>query len=465
MARLVVLSNRVADLNQQTQTGGLAVGLADAIKSRGGLWFGWNGSIEAEPSDTPDVSGTETVKMASLSLSDREYKQYYTCFSNSFLWPLLHYRADLLRYHEICFSCYRKVNARFAASAADLLRSDDLVWVHDYHLIPLGRELRERSCRQRIGFFLHTPFPPPDLFAVAPDGEWLARSMLAYDVVGFQTRADAEHFIHYVTDLDDIDATSDGVRHAGRDIKVGAFPIGIDVDAVADMSRQTADDELVEHVKPDVPEMKTIIGVDRLDYSKGLPDRMKAFQTLLETEPALRGAVTYLQIAPPSREDVPAYVDIREELERVAGSINGDWGEFNWTPIRYIHRNIPRETVAFLFRQSDVGFVAPLRDGMNLVAKEFVVAQNPDDPGVLVLSKFAGAAEDLVDAVIVNPFDPEATARSLRDALFMPLDERQDRHAALLARVRKRDNHAWLSAFLDALSGPASADATGPPPG
>lgn len=457
MSRLVIVSNRVANLEVSTQTGGLAVGLADALKERGGVWFGWNGERDGETGGEVHVEKIGKVDRVAAPISPRDFEDYYLGYANSVLWPLFHYRLDLVNYTPSFFEGYKRVNETFACQLAPFLKPDDIVWVHDYHLIPLAGFLRALGCRQRIGFFLHIPFPPPDLLAAAPNHAELVASLLEYDLVGLQTSTDAVNLKHYVTEhASAVQVAENRFSLGERSMLIDSFPIGIDATGFAAMAREADEDVQVDMVRRRMLGRQLIVGVDRLDYSKGLPERMKAFNLLLSQHPELEKAVTFLQIAPPTREEVDAYADIRMELESLAGSINGRFADFNWTPIRYIHRSVSRGKLAPLFRSSQVGFVTPLRDGMNLVAKEYVAAQNPDDPGVLVLSQFAGASEEMRQALIVNPYDLDDMARQLYRALTMPLKERKRRHAALLKTVIRNDAKAWLSAFL------ASLDDTGP---
>jgi trehalose 6-phosphate synthase len=453
LSRLVIVSNRVANLRKTTQTGGLAVGLADALKQRGGVWFGWSGKIEADGGDEqPNVDKIGKVTRVSIGLTERDYEEYYLGYANSVLWPLCHYRLDLVNFQQAYFEGYVRVNRKFASCLLPFLEPRDMIWVHDYHLMPLAEELRRSGCRQRIGFFLHIPFPPPDLLAAATSHEYLVECLSAYDLIGFQTEADLTNFRRYIEENSGAEELADGLmRMGGNTFEAGAFPIGIDVDHFAEMAEKGSEEVAIDQMRRQMLGRKQVVGVDRLDYSKGLPDRFKAFERLLEIHPDIHKKVSLLQIAPPTREDVQSYADIREELERLSGAINGRFADFNWTPIRYLHRNVPRDKLAALFRSSQVGFVTPLRDGMNLVAKEFVAAQEKDDPGVLVLSQFAGAAEQMVEALIVNPYDIDAMAEALYLALTMPLDERKKRHEALFRRIKAGDACAWLNGFLAAL--------------
>ncbi|MBO6718411.1 MAG: trehalose-6-phosphate synthase [Rhizobiaceae bacterium] len=449
MTRLVIVSNRVADLTKATQSGGLAVGLADALRKRGGVWFGWNGEQHDTLPESAHAKRVGNVQMLSAPLTPEDYAQYYVGFANSVLWPLFHYRLDHVEYEPEFFDGYCRVNNYFADLLVPHLEPDDLVWVHDYHLIPMADCLRRRGCGQRLGFFLHIPFPPHDLLSASPNHERLVEMLLHYDVIGFQTAADVSNFRHYVEDWNVATIADDGtLQFDGRSIVLKAYPIGIDVETFRTMSAAAPEDVRIDTDRRELLRRKQIIGVDRLDYSKGLPERFRAFERLLAHHPELERVVSFLQIAPSTREDVDAYADLRAELEGLAGSINGRHSDFNWTPLRYINRPVSREKLAALFRASHVGLVTPLRDGMNLVAKEFVAAQDAEDPGVLVLSQFAGAAEDLAEALIINPYDEDGMADAIHAALHMPRDERRERHAALLKRIREHDAAAWLASFM-----------------
>jgi trehalose 6-phosphate synthase len=453
MSRLVVVSNRLAD-PRKTAAGGLAVALGEALQRSGGLWFGWSGETDDKAADTPvRVQRAGNVTLATLDLSTAEHAQYYLGYSNSVLWPVFHYRLDLADFDAGGLDGYRAVNRRFAQRLATLLQADDTIWVHDYHLIPLAAELRALGIAQRIGFFLHIPLPPPLILAALPGHEWLMRSLFAYDLVGFQSHADLAHFARYVHNEARAEQRSDDLFHAfGRTVRARAFPIGIDVDEFVALGAGAEARDSLATMREQYARRRLLIGVDRLDYSKGLPQRLRAFRALLERYPENRSSATLIQVASPSRESVHAYADLRRELEGLAGAVNGDFGDLDWMPVRYIHRTVARKRLPGLFRAARVAVVTPLRDGMNLVAKEYVAAQDEADPGVLVLSRFAGAAEQLGDALLVNPYDTIGMAETLQRALHMPLDERQARHARLLAQIRAHDVHWWCRSYLDALS-------------
>ncbi len=455
MSRLVVVSNRLAD-PRKSAAGGLAVALGDALTRTGGLWFGWSGKIVED--GTPGegevhLQQAGNVALATVDLSRQDHDSYYLGYSNGVLWPVFHYRLDLADFDGGTIAGYRRVNQLFARKLLPLLQPDDTIWIHDYHLIPLAAELRAMGCTQRIGFFLHIPLPPPLLLAAIPQHEWLLKAFFAYDLVGFQSQADTAHFQRYVQTEAQAESPAPGVFRAfGRTVRAQAFPIGIDVDEFERLTHAKEAWETYTDMKEEYKRRRLLIGIDRLDYSKGIPNRIRAFRELLKNYPENRNIATLIQIASPSRESVDAYADIRHELEGLCGAINGDYGELDWMPVRYIHRNVARKRVPGLCRVARVALVTPLRDGMNLVAKEYVTAQDPQDPGVLVLSRFAGAAEQLKEALLVNPYDTHGTAETIQQALRMPLEERVRRHSRLLETIRTYDVHWWRTTFLETLA-------------
>jgi trehalose 6-phosphate synthase len=455
MGRLVVVSNRVAD-PRKTAAGGLAVALGDALAASGGLWFGWSGHVLG-----PDEGGADapaklqragTTTLATLDLSQADYDAYYLGYANSVLWPVFHNRLDLAEMDRSDVNGYRRVNRMFAHRLAALLQPDDVVWIHDYHLIPLAAELRALGCEQRIGFFLHIPLPPPLIMAAIPQHEWLMRSLFAYDLLGFQSHTDVAHFARYVHNEARAEQREDDIFTAfGRSVRACALPIGIDVDEFQALGEAREAQEMQVTMHEQYGKRRLLIGVDRLDYSKGLPQRLRAYQRLLQNYPENRGNVVLLQVAAPSRESVDAYAELRVELEGISGALNSEYGEIDWMPVRYMNRAVARKRLPALFRAACVALVTPLRDGMNLVAKEYVAAQNPDDPGVLVLSRFAGAAEQMTDALLVNPYDTQAVAEAIQHALQMPLEERKLRHQRLLSGIREFDVHWWHKEFMHKL--------------
>ena len=449
MSRIVLVSNRVVDLRKAPQAGGVAVALADVVRSRGALWFGWNGEIKADgEEDRVEREG----RLATVKLSATEHQGYYLGYANSVLWPVFHNRLDVAQFEAGFFDQYVEVNRHLAELLQPLLRADDVVWVHDYHLIPFAAELRRRGVANAIGFYLHIPFPPWQTFMAIPEHQQLARSLAAYDLIGLQTKADVANLIDYISNGVNGRIVPDGrIRLFDRLLSVASFPVGIDV---ADFAKAKRDARLVQARAS----VSRIIGVDRLDYTKGLPQKLKAFGRFLEKYPQYQGQVVLTQIAPPTRQSVDAYSDIRHQLETLSGSINGRFGELDWVPIHYIHRSTPRRRLAGIYRSSRIGMVTPLRDGMNLVAKEYVAAQDADDPGVLILSQFAGAVEEMGEALIVNPYNVEESADAIRMALEMKLDERRARYESLMAAVRKHDVKSWYQSFLAHLERVRAAD-------
>src|SRR6201991_4791542 len=383
VSRLVVVSNRVAD-PRKAAAGGLAVAVKESLAQTGGLWFGWSGNIHDEMPDPGSEVRLQTVgniKLATCDLTQEDHDGYYLGYANGVLWPVFHYRLDLANFDVRFAAAYRRVNRLFAHRLMPLLRVDDVIWVHDYHLIPLAAELRAMGCGNRIGFFLHIPMPPPLIMAAIPEHEWLMRSLFAYDLVGFQSEADVTHFTSYVESEAGAKALPNNHLQAfDRTLRVGAFPIGIDVDSFSDLASAQDGIEMFARMREEYSRRRLLLGVDRLDYSKGLPQRVNAFRELLAHYPANRNSATLIQIASPSREDVSAYSDLRSEMDSLCGAINGESGELDWMPVRYIHRNVARKRLPGLYRASRVALVTPLRDGMNLVAKEFIAAQDPTDP-------------------------------------------------------------------------------------
>jgi len=454
MRRIVVVSNRVVDLKKAAQAGGVAVAIADLFRVRPGLWFGWNGKLvdSHDAPGAPDVRIAKSIggsTLATLPLTADEHRDYYLGYSNSVLWPVFHNRLDLARFEAGFYARYMEVNDRFARGLAALIQPDDVIWIHDYHLIPLGGMLRRAGITNPIGFFLHIPVPPSQAFLAVPEHRELAQALTAYDLIGLQTQADVANLIQFLEDSVSGRILQDG-RIAAFDhrLAIESFPVGIDPDAFAG---GTATPQIAQSADG----VQRIIGVDRLDYSKGLPEKFRAFGHFLEKYPAYRRRIVLSQIAPPTRESVEAYHDIRQTLEALSGKINGMFGELDWVPIHYIYRSAPRDRLRDIYRASRIGFFTPLRDGMNLVAKEYVASQNPTDPGVPILSRFAGAAEQLVDALIVNPYNLEETADAIKTALDMDRSERIERYTRLMSVIRGYDSAAWCASFLATLEAAA----------
>jgi trehalose 6-phosphate synthase len=451
VGRLVIVSNRVGS-SLNANDGGLATALLTALERRESVWFGWSGKIVDEPPGPTRIQRDGSLTRMLVDLERSDYDGYYLGFANRALWPIFHYRVNLAEYGREHWATYHRVNEMFAERLASVLKPDDVVWIHDYHMIPLGAALRRLGIDNLLGFFLHIPFPAPEVLTTLPVHEALVRSLFAYELVGFQTGKDLQAFQDYVEREAGGRAGDDGTMHAfGTSVRAGAFPIGIDPAVVATYATRAASTRQAARLRDSLAGRRLIIGVDRLDYTKGLVHRFAALERLLETHPQHRRGVVALQIASPSREDVPEYQQIRAELDARIGRINGRFGDPDHLPVRYINRRFRQETLFGFYRASRVAMVTALRDGMNLVAKEFVSAQDPEDPGVLVLSRFAGAARELNDALIVNPFDVDEIADAVDRALDMPIEERRARYAPLMSRVEQYDVHAWREDFLNAL--------------
>ncbi len=454
MGRLIVVSNRVnapKDTGVAT-TGGLAMALAAALRDGKGVWFGWSGETSETHSGQLSIQRVGDVTVALMDLEAQDVDEYYNGYANRTLWPLFHYRTDLAEYERNFREGYQRVNERFARALAPLLAPDDLIWVQDYHLIPLGRELRRMGVANRIGFFLHIPWPARRLFLTLPGGRELVRSLFDYDLVGFQARDHRDAFCDYVVHEADGRRVPGGLEAFDRKLRVDAFPIGIDTQtfvAATEAERGVATWRRLQESKQG---RRMLLGIDRLDYSKGLEERFQAYERFLTDHPDQHERLFYLQIATASRDDVVAYQDLRIRLDTISGRINGAYADLDWTPLRYVSRPYRRDALAGVYRAADVALVTPLRDGMNLVAKEFVAAQAGDDPGVLILSQFAGAADQLGDALIVNPFSRDEVAEAILRAIVMPLAERRRRWESMMSSVVSEDVDAWRDGFVAALA-------------
>jgi trehalose 6-phosphate synthase len=451
---LVVVSHRLPEMAARGarthRVGGLVSSIGAALGSSDGVWLGWSGHLHDGERPLGIDSSTHPAR-AAFDLAPEEYGLYYDGFSNQTLWPALHGFLGRARYRQSEWDAYRRVNDRFADFITRVATENALVWVHDYHLLLVGEALRSRGHRARSGHFLHVPFPALDVFETVPWAREIVEAMLAFDLLGFHTHRYAANFLDVATQLAGATRTPRGLEHRGHTTAVDVFPLGIDTNGFK-LDGDEKDDPEIAALRADLGERRLVLGVDRLDYTKGIVERLDAFARMFALHPEWKGRVTLLQIAVPSRADVPEYGAQRRAVEGLVGGINGELGETSWMPVRYLCRSYEREPLARLYREADVALVTPLRDGMNLVAKEYVAAQDPDAPGVLVLSRFAGAAEQLDAAVLVNPYDLDGTARAIHAALTMPIDERRSRHALLRAVVAESTPADWARRFVEALA-------------
>ncbi len=447
--RLVIVSNRVSlPQTAKANMGGLAVAMSAVLREHGGIWMGWSGK-------TGDMN-LRAVRQGNVTymLQDMPkplYEQFYLQFCNSTLWPILHYNIGLTDFAHETYAAYQQVNRQYAEQLRSMLQPDDCVWVHDFHFIPLAKQLRALGIRNRVGFFLHTPFPSREVLLTLPVHRELMESLMSYDVVGFQTNRDLNAFRDYVTSENIPLHVEDGPERS--ETVTGHFPIGIQTEEFAEASRKAMASREAQDLKASLEGRRLILGIDRMDYSKGILHRMKAIDELLSGRPERAKQFTFLQITPPSREEVRQYAELRAEVESLVGHINGKHAMVDWLPIRFLARGVRRDIIAAFYRMARVCLVTPLRDGMNLVAKEFISAQDPEDPGVLVLSQFAGAAEECREALLVNPYDIHEIADAVDRALDMPLKERQERWHAMYDTISNQTLDKWCRDYLGALTG------------
>jgi trehalose 6-phosphate synthase len=451
---LVVVSNRVARATtNEPMTGGLAAALLPVVEKSGAIWVGSSGRVRdgAQKEPFAEVEALGAGALAMLDLPAAHYGGYYEGFANSALWPALHSRSDLIRVSQDDYQSYREVNAFMARALLRFQKPETVFWIQDYHFLALGAELRELRVKQPIGFFLHTPWPAHSVMSGVPHHRELVEAMLAYDLIGFQTDDDRDNFVSYLqADLGL--SVSDGVvtSRYGKS-RCDVFPIGIDPEKFAAQAARAVSHPDVSRLRRSLNGEKLAIGVDRVDYSKGLVNRIEAFDRMLIMNPGLKRTASLLQIATLSRGTIEAYGNLQNQLARLVSEVNGRHGEVDWTPIRYLNKGFSQTVLAGLYRTAQVGIVTPMHDGMNLVAKEYVAAQNPSDPGVLVLSKFAGAANELDAALLVNPHDVDGMARSIATAFSMPLIERRMRWESMMAKLRAGTIQEWFADFIDAL--------------
>jgi trehalose 6-phosphate synthase len=467
LVNLVVVSNRVARGHaNEPMTGGLAAALLPVVEKSGAIWVGSSGRVRdgAQKEPFAEVEALGAGALAMLDLPAAHYGGYYEGFANSVLWPALHSRADLIRASQDDYLSYREVNAFMARALLRFKKPETAFWIQDYHFLALAAELRDLGVTQPIGFFLHTPWPTRAVIGGVPHHRELIEAMLAYNLIGFQTTDDCENFLGYLSSDLGLEAQNGIVKSRHGTSQIGVFPIGIDAEKFALQAAKAASHPEVSRLRRSLNGEKLAIGVDRLDYSKGLINRISAFDRMWTLYPSLARTVSLLQIANPSRGAIEAYGNLQSELAKLVSDVNGRHGEVDWTPIRYLYKGYSQTVLAGLYRTAQVGVVTPLHDGMNLVAKEYVAAQNPADPGVLVLSKFAGAANELDTALLVNPHDIDGMARMIATALSMPLTERRMRWEGMMTKLRSGTIQQWFADFVDALQDTQSDKGTPEPP-
>lgn len=460
MGRLILVSNRLPitvtgcgdEIEVAASSGGLATGLGSVHECSESLWVGWSGlDASASPAARHSLQTQLTSRrLVEVPLSSDDVSVYYEHIANGVLWPIFHDQLEKLPNVIQGWETYESVNARYADMIAACARPGDTVWIHDFHLMRVPALLRERVPDLRIGFFLHIPFPNPEIFFALPRRQWLVEGMLGADLIGFHTRKYRGHFTAVLRRLFGLEMQNEAVAYDGRRVALGIFPMGVDSAAFAERAGDESVLAETARLKSDRG-MRLLVGIDRLDYSKGLPKRLLAIERLLTTHPEWLERIRLVQVAIPSREALPAYKSVRRDVQELVGRINGRFGTHRWTPIRYINRSVNDTILSALYRAADVMLVTPLRDGMNLVAKEFV-ATRTDVDGVLVLSEFAGAADELTRAMIVNPYDVDGLAESLHYALRMPAAERRERMLALRAHVMANDVSKWSNRFLAQLA-------------
>lgn len=464
--RLVVVSNRLpvalkqidGEWTVQGGAGGLVTALAPVLKNRGGVWIGWSGAANPEvdvDALLSDFSQKAGYDLYTVPLTQEEVDGYYFGFSNEIIWPLFHDLQSRCRFHPKYWRSYLDVNFKFAEMVARNTTPDDYIWIQDYHLMHQAFFLKSMGVKRQTGFFLHIPFPPPDIFMKLPWRWKVIQALTEFDLVGFHTKQDRKNFLQCLRRLmPEVKAEGRGavvtVTMGNRQFRLGAFPISIDFNQFASMAAKPEVAQKSFEIREALRHRKIILGVDRLDYTKGIPERIRSIQTLLSRYPELRGRVNFVQIAVPSREEVDEYRDLRQEIEQLVGRVNGEFSIPGWVPVHYHYRSFPHEELVAYYSAADIALITPLRDGMNLVAKEYCAANIGDD-GVLVLSEFAGAAAQLQrHAYLVNPYDMDGIAKALNRALHWDKEERQKHMSSLRDSIRRNNIYWWVDSFLKA---------------
>ena len=465
--RLILVANRLPIVLRREErewklrpsSGGLVTALAPILRDRGGSWIGWMGTSGFPEPEIDELlrKGSQRAgyDLRAVYLAPEEVEGHYYGFSNEIIWPLFHDLQSRCNFEPTYWKSYLEVNRRYSEVILKNATPSDYIWVHDYHLMNIARELRDMGIKSRIGFFLHIPFPAPDIYLKLPWRFEILRALLSYDLIGFQTMRDRRNYLQCIRTL--VEETSiQGrgqvvkVRYEGREVRVGSFPISIDFDEFADLASMPEVADKARHIHERLPNRQIVLGVDRLDYTKGIPYRLEAFRNLLIRHPELRRKITLIQIVVPSREKIPEYNDLKREIERMVGEINGQFTRSDWVPIRYIYRTLERPNLLAYYRAAEIALITPLKDGMNLIAKEYC-ASNLEETGVLILSEFVGAAAQLQrGALLVNPYDIEGVADAIHRAFVMGGEERKSRMKKLRQSIRKQGISWWVDSFLRA---------------
>ncbi|MCK4236813.1 MAG: trehalose-6-phosphate synthase [Candidatus Krumholzibacteria bacterium] len=463
--RLVIISNRLPftlkkrgkKWNIKPGSGGLVTALAPVLKNRDGLWIGWPGTSGIEDISEPLEIASRDVgySMKPVLLSREEVQQYYIGLSNEVIWPLFHDLQSYCNFEPSYWETYKAVNKKFARVTADNTGPDDFIWVHDYHLMNVAQELRRLQVKSKVGFYLHIPFPPLDIFLKFPWRSEILSALLEFDLIGLQTLRDRRNFIQCLRAFNEgMSVQGKGqvlnVTLDGRDVRVGSFPISIDYKELAEMAKSKAVADKAWYIHEDLPMGQIILGIDRLDYTKGIRYRLKAFGKALELHPDMRGRVTLVQVVVPSRRKIPMYRDIKVKIERLVSEINGRFTRSGWVPIHYIYRSLTRTELLAYYRTAEIALVTPLKDGMNLVSKEYCAA-SIEENGVLILSEFAGAAAQLhKSAVMVNPYNIDGVSEAIYRAYTMKEEERKTKMKKLRQSIRRQDVYWWVNSYLHA---------------
>ncbi|MCF6309390.1 MAG: trehalose-6-phosphate synthase [Sulfurimonas sp.] len=470
--RLIIASNRLPVVVKKTidggyklghTSGGLITAMKPVLQKYSGIWVGWAGNYLEENIAVDELLRKEgedlNYKYRSVDISLKDYELYYKGFSNEMLWPLFHNMSAYCKFELISYKAYQKINRIFAHAIIDELMEDDFIWIHDYHLINTGKDLRKNGVKNKMAFFLHIPFPPLETFNRMPWRLNVAKALLSYDLIGFHTELDKKNFLEVVKSLIG-DAVIDGTELDITTVitkkskhKVGVFPISIDYDKFSTQARSEEVSKITNDIKKGYSGQKIILGIDRLDYSKGIPQRLKAYRALLSKNPKLRTKIKLVQIMVPSREDIEKYSELKSEIEELVGEINGKFSQLGWIPVQYSYHSLSRTELLAYYRASEIALVTPLKDGMNLIAKEYCAA-NIDKDGVLILSEFAGVKYQFKDdALIVNPYDEESVISTIKKALSMEPQDKQQRMENMQNNVKKFDVYWWVDAFLKAAKG------------